>query len=438
MKASTRAALWIALYFLLVFAPLLLMVVGTRPAGRDFWRDFSVALGFVGLTLMGIQFIPVGRLRVLSDTFPMDAIYYFHHQMSVVSLAFVLVHPLVLIASNPKTLELLNVATAPRPAVFGIIAVVAALLLISLAVYRKEISLIYEVWRMSHSILAMVAIGAALLHIFGRNYYSGVPLQRLLLTCLALLWLAVLLYLRVLKPLANQGKPYSLTSVTPEPNQSYTLTVEPKGHSGLRFKPGQFAWIKLGSSAFDLREHPFSFASSSEHPEKLSFTVKELGDFTRTVKDIPCGSPVFLDGPYGTFGIDNIRSTSYVFLAGGVGITPLMSMLRSMADRGDKRPVILFYGSPSLETIVYREELDSLQKRMNVQVVHILERPPEGWQGEKGFITAKVLDKYLPKDRSVPRYLMCGPLPMIEAVERALVKAGVPYDHVHSERYEMA
>jgi len=147
---------------------------------------------------------------------------------------------------------------------------------------------------------------------------------------------------------------------------------------------------------------------------------------------------VYLDGPYGIFSIDRHVGPGYVFLAGGVGITPLMSQLRTMADRGDKRPVLLLYGNPAWDSITFREELGELQRRMNLQVVHVLEKPAADWQGEKGFITAGLLDRYLPANRQDLQYMMCGPLPMIVAVERALTKVGISLSKVHSERYEMA
>ena len=145
-----------------------------------------------------------------------------------------------------------------------------------------------------------------------------------------------------------------------------------------------------------------------------------------------------MDGPYGTFGPDFHEAPGYVFLAGGVGVTPIMSMLRTLADRGDKRPLMFFYGNPTWEDVIYREEIEELEKRLNLKVVHVLEHAPQGWQGEKGFISASVLDYHLPADRANLQYFMCGPLPMIRNVEPALQKVGVPSSHVHSERYEMA
>ena len=101
MSRGTRAAIWLGAFALMVLAPLLIMLIGPRPEGRQFWREFSVGLGYVGLSLMGVQLIPTARLRALADVFPMDTLYYFHHRISLVSLAFVIAHPLILFLHNP-------------------------------------------------------------------------------------------------------------------------------------------------------------------------------------------------------------------------------------------------------------------------------------------------------------------------------------------------
>ena len=437
MKLSVKAVLWLALYCLMIFAPLLIIYIGPRPAGREFWREFAVALGFIGLSLMGLQFIPTARLPFLSSVFPMDTIYFVHHATSLASLGFVFAHPLILIFSNPNFAQFFNPATSPWRVLSGLLAVAFALILIGSSVLRKDLKVIYEPWRMTHALISVVTLALALIHIFKVDYYTAMPLQRLLWIVLPILWLAAIVYARGIKPARMLNKPYELKEVRPERNASWTLALAPVGHAGITFKPGQFAWLAIERSPFDIRQHPFSFSSSAERKGWLEFTVKELGDFTRTVKDVKPGTRIFVDGPYGTFGPDFHDAPSYVFLAGGVGITPIMSTLRTLADRGDKRPLLLFYGSPSWEDVIYREEIEELEKRLNLKVIHVLEHPHHEWQGEKGFITTAVLDYYLPEDRTNVEYFMCGPLPMIQAVERALQKAGVPMSHVHSERYEM-
>ena len=88
-------------YFLLIFLPLIVFILFPMPPGREFWRDFSVMLGFVGLSMAGMQFIPTARLSFLSDVFDMDRVYKVHHLLSVLSVALVFAHPVILLVNNP-------------------------------------------------------------------------------------------------------------------------------------------------------------------------------------------------------------------------------------------------------------------------------------------------------------------------------------------------
>jgi predicted ferric reductase len=198
------------------------------------------------------------------------------------------------------------------------------------------------------------------------------------------------------------------------------------------------AWLTIRRSPFSIRKHPFSFSSSAVARDHIAFTIRELGDFTSTVGSIVPGERAYIDGPYGTFDLDQHTGPGYVFIVGGIGSTPIMSMLRTMADRGDDHSVVLFYGNRTWNSVIFGEEIAELEGRLNLKVVHVLENPPEGWEGETGFITRHVLDRHLPNDRRERVYFVCGPIPMIAAVERSLRALGVPLSHIHSEQYELA
>jgi len=204
------------------------------------------------------------------------------------------------------------------------------------------------------------------------------------------------------------------------------------------FLAGQFAWIKRGDSFFTLREHPFSFSSSAKHHKRVEFSIKELGDFTSTIRDVPIGTCACLDGPHGAFSIDRYPAVGYVFIAGGIGITPIMSFLRSMNDRSDPRPVLFFYAELEWDYVAFREELDSLEDPLDLKVVCVLESPPDDWQGESGLITPQVLDRHLPRELIHRNFFICGPEPMMNAVHAALMKQGIARDCVHMERFNLA
>jgi len=445
MRKTLRAILWIGVYLALALGPLILLLVMPRPPQREFWREVAVALGFAGLSLMGLQFIPTARLGFLADVFPMDTTYYFHHWTSVAATVFIVAHPLILIANNRYVLILFDLANAPWRARAGITAGVAVIGLTVLSVWRKEFKLTYEPWRLLHNLLAIGATGLALWHIFGVRYYLASPVQRVLWTALPAVWGGLLGYVKLYKPWHMLQHPYRIKEIRKERGDCWTLAIEPVGHAGLTFEAGQFAWLTIGKSPFVIREHPFSFTSSAERAGSLEFTVKELGDFTSRLKEFEPGTPVYVDGPYGEFQIgrsinvrDEHEAPGYVFLAGGIGSAPVMGILRTLADRGDERRLYLFYGNYDWEQVTFREEIEALRRRLNLEVIHVLEKPAPDWEGERGYITAEVLDRHLPDDRQALVYFICGPIPMIHPVRSALRQLGIPRGRIYEERYEMA
>lgn len=430
LSHKLRQRLWIAVYFILIFAPLLVLLFAPRPAGRTFWRELSVSLGYVGLALMGLQFIPTARLPVLSEVFPLDTLYEFHHKLSIAAFVFSLAHPVILFIQNPYTLRLLNILTAPWRARAAVVGTVLLILLVVTSVKRLSLKLSYEAWRTLHDVFSVGIVVLILYHILNVNYYTSVPIQRALWIVMACLWAAMILFIRVIKPLLLLRRPYQVVEVIQERGQTWSLVLEPVGHPGVPFRAGQVAWLSIGHSPFSIEEHPFSYASSDVHPERIAFAIRELGDFTSTIGSIQPGTKVYVDGPYGTFDLEEHPEGNYVFIAGGIGIAPVMGMLRTLADWKDERPAKLFYGSNSWDEIIFREELETLSQQLNLEVVHVLVRPPEGWEGESGFINKGVLERHLSCDYRDCVYFICGPLPMIVSVEHALEELAVSRSHL--------
>lgn len=164
-------------------------------------------------------------------------------------------------------------------------------------------------------------------------------------------------------------------------------------------------------------------------------TIKELGDFTRTVGSIAPGTRAYLDGPHGTFSPDRYEGPAFALLAGGIGISPMMSILRTFADRGDRRRVVLFSANRHFEDAIYSDELEELSQKLTFEVVHVVEQPPDGWQGERGRIDVAMLERHLPAGRSRLQCFICGPQGFQDAMVLALGSLGVPADRIHTERF---
>jgi predicted ferric reductase len=418
----------------------LILLIGPVPAGREFWRELSVALGFAGLAIMGLQFFLTARFKTIKAPFGADIVYHFHRQITFVALIFILAHPLLLFINSPDTLQLINIFTAPWRARAGVTAVLLTLIITATSIWRLRFKIEYTKWRIWHGILATLAILLSIIHVILAGHYINTPIKQLLWIAYGIFWVGTFLYVRFLKPFLLLRKPYEVVEVIEERGNTWTLLVKPVNHNGMRFIPGQFAWLTAWTSPFTDQEHPFSISSSASNPKLIAFTIKQLGDFTSTIKDMQPGQQVYLDGPFGAFSIDRQpHAKGYVFIAGGIGITPMMSMLRTLKERGDQRPLVLIYANNRWGDVTFREEIEKIQEELNLKVVHVLADPPDDWQGERGFVTKDILEKYLPKERQKDIYeiFICGPPPMMDIVEKLLPQVGVPLGDFHSERFNL-
>ena len=438
MNSVLSAVLWIGIYLALVLAPLAILLTGPRPPGSGFWWDLSMATGFAAVAMLGVQFVLTARFKRATAPFGIDILYYFHRTMAIIAFALVCAHYLVIRVVYPDALGTINPLMAPGYMTFGRAAFLCFTIVIVTSIWRKSLHIPYYGWRLTHVLLTTAGLIFAGIHIEGVDYYYEAPGTRPFWVAFVSFWVLLVVYVRLIKPWRMRQRPYRVIDVKAETTNTWTLAVQPEGHAGLRFHPGQFAWLTLRASPFALKEHPFSISSSAERPQRLEFTIKDRGDFTHTVSTITPGEIAWLDGPYGAFSIDRyVMAAGFVFIAGGVGIAPIMSMLRTLADRQDPRPLLLVYANNQKEGIMFEEALEALKSRLTLRVVHLLLLPPSDWQGECGLITQELLEKNLPENRQQLEYFLCGPKPMTQCTEAALHALRIPLRQVHSELFDL-
>jgi predicted ferric reductase len=435
MSLAVRGAFWIVIYLVVAIAPLVFAVLGGSPPARGFLVDFSVALGFIGLAMMGLQFALVARFQSMAAPFGEDAVVQFHRQISYVATLFIVAHLLLLLVQDISLIELFDPVTAPWRARFAVISTVCLLAIILTSVWRRQLRMHYELWQGLHASLAVASVLFALAHIALVGRYVDAPWKRGLWTVMTAVFVGLIVWVRLVRPLRRLRRPWEVERVTAERGATTTITLRPVGHEGFGFEPGQFGWITVGRSPFAFTQHPFSFSSSAETDGSVQMSIKALGDFTKSVAGLRPGTRAYLDGPHGVFTPDRNEGPGFVLIAGGVGIVPLISMLRTFADRGDQRPCYLFYASRTLEDTTFFEEVHELRHRLNLTLVLVLEDPPRDWTGERGRIEPMLLQRWLPERYPRMQFFICGPLPMLDALESTLTELGVPATHLHTERF---
>lgn len=428
----------IALAVTALLLPFAVLMTGLRPAGQAFLWDFSMGLGFGALALAAMQFALTGRLRWLTHPFGADIVYYFHRHLSWGAVALMLMHFGILYIWYEPALGSLNPLEARWELTSGRVALVCFVGLIVTSELRKFLRLRYEWWRYLHLTLAIIGFAAAVAHVLGVGNHTASPGKGALWLGVTLGWLGLLIWSRVGRPWQQARNPWRVVENTAHRGGVHTLKLEPQGAALKHWKPGQFAWLSIGRTPFALTEHPFTISTAPEKGPNLSFSIKPLGDHTEKLVKTPVGTTAYIDGPYGAFSIDRAADApGYVMIAGGIGITPILSNLHAMQARGDPRPVVLFYANSDWESVSFREELDAMRHDLDLTLVHVLEDPPDDWNGESGYLDGEVLERHLPDEsRNWPHYL-CGPTAMTDAARDALRDRGVSAHLIESEVFEM-
>jgi predicted ferric reductase len=433
-----QAAAWVFAAFVVLALPFAVLLAGERVEGRNLLWDFSMGLGFGALALTGMQFALTARFRALTYPFGADIVYLFHRYLALGTLGVILGHFGILYFWFEAELRELNPLEARWELTSGRVALVAFGLLVVTSEFRKWLKLEYEFWRYVHFGLAVIGFGAAIAHVLGVGRFTAAVETRALWLGVTLAWVLLLVWLRVGKPWLQRRNPWRVVSNTEERGGAHSLVFEPLGKPLKPWKPGQFVWLTFAGSPYQLDEHPFTIASAPEEGPNVTLSIKPLGDFSNAVVKAKPGDIGYLEGPFGVFTTEREKPVGgFVMIAGGIGITPMLSNLKAMQARGDDHPTVLFYANPDLESAAFREELAEMQKSLNFKLVHVVEDPPPGANVEKGYVTREILEKHLPGDLDGYKFLLCGPTPMTEGIKSTLEEMGVPDSNIDTEVFGM-
>jgi ferredoxin-NADP reductase len=244
-------------------------------------------------------------------------------------------------------------------------------------------------------------------------------------------------YGRVARPRFLRRHAFRVVSIASEAPRVWTLLLEAPEDRVLKYAPGQLLFFCPKGSSVSAEEHPFSIASSPSPSGRISVTVKECGDFTSTIGRLQRRDPVTVHGPFGRFShVFYPRGDELVFVAAGIGITPLMSILRAMRDRAERRRVLLIYAKHGEADIVFRKELELIESQglPALKTIHILSRPPANWVGPTGRLDIAFLRSLYGGFADKVFFICCPPL-MASGLFRGVRKAGVAPQCIHADYF---
>ena len=434
----SKTKLWIllGLYLLFILTAAAVTVLSSPGVLKvDALYKFGQIFGAVSLSLLVIQQVLSARIPLIEKNIGHDRLMRFHHLNANFILLFVLAHPFSIffrfLSSGRITIFDL-VKSFGLGQWLGALAVILIVFIIITAVFSKRLGLRYDQWRKVH-LVAYVVLILGFLH----SYMIGSDiLTRQYLYYwwwfLAAVAASTVFYRYIIRLHKFRNSIYEVVKVESNTHDVTNVYLKPADNNlkKLDFKPGQFAFITIYSKAVSREEHPFTI-SASPTEDHLMFSIKSSGDFTANIHALKEGDKVKVEGPYGVFSIGE-HSGPFVFIAGGIGITPFRSMLRYMADQnikmgGAAQDITLIYANKTQEDIAFREEFAAIEKSSKwLKIVHVI----------GGFVTGELILAKVPNIKE-SKFFVCGPPPMMAAVVGILHKIGVSPDQIYTEKFSL-
>lgn len=379
--------------------------------------------GIIGFVLLALLIFSGDTARFWNKYIGLDKIIKAQRKFSYFVAFFVIFHPIFFMLSNKSTEGLIFPNFAYAPLAAGIMAMYIFIGVMIASKLYKRIS--YQSWQYIH-VLTYVLFFFALFHAI--NAGSDLDDYGFIYGISGIMIVIAIIYRTQYKLRALKTSKFKVKDIFVNTHDSFTITVDGKKD----FQAGQFCFLRINKNKLYAR-HPFTVSSAPG--DDLSFTIKLAGRFTQTAKELKIGDEILIDGPFGNF-IPKPEK-DLVFIAGGVGITPFMSILKDRINNNVSQNITLIYGSRTEADIIFKKEIDAIDKPW-FKKVYLLSLVDEGASlsenCEKGFICKDVLNRYV-KDVKNSLYYICGPEIMKDNAKKLLKNEGVPGGQVFVEDF---
>jgi len=384
-----------------------------------------------------LELVLLSRTPWLEQTVGMDRLVGWHRWVGFACLWLIVGHLLLTTVGWGATagrgpVDEFITLLAEEPYVFMATVGFVAFLVVGLSsVRRVRDRLSYETWYGLH-LYAYVGIALAFLHalVVGTDFLAD-PVARAYWLALYAVTFGLLLVFRIGAPLRlNLRHRLVVTGVVPEAAGVVSVYITGRDLGALRARAGQFFQWRFLTGGGWWRAHPYSLSARPDG-RCLRITIKGRGLDSNLALALRPGVRVLAEGPYGTFTADRLRGGPALFLAGGIGITPLRAMLDELPpDHGD---VVLIYRASSWRDVAFRAELDELAAKRRVRLVYLVGRRSDpALQGEP--LSPAALARLVP-DIAGRDVFVSGSEGFISYVRSSLRRLGLRGDRVHAERF---
>lgn len=389
--------------------------------------------GLIAITLLAQSYVLATRFRFIENLFGgLDKSYKVHSLISKTGFLLILLHPVLIAASFVSTFSGFLNFFKPRfdlsPFTMGSVSLILYTLLVSISIYRF---LPYHIWKFTHQFIGVPFILAGYHAFNAGSTFEASIYMRLWMSLVVAIGIFAYLYKVVLYRWLGPKHRFTVVEIKDFGDKA-EIFLKPT-NKNFSFKAGEFVFLSIRNNKNISREqHPFTIASDPSK-EYIKIIFKVLGDYTKILKEnLQTGDMVEVFGPYGHFNSENFsKYKNQIWISGGIGVTPFLSMLEYEAEKKDDKNIHFFYCNNVEEEAIHKNLISRLSSEVNnVSFENYL-------AGKKGRITADYVVKQIKdgvKDKVV---LLCGPMPMMLALKKQFMKLGVPQKNIVFEEFNL-
>ena len=397
-----------------------------------FLYQLNQIAALLGTLLLSWSMLLATRLNILGKLFDgMDGVYKTHKKVSIWGLVIIITHVIFLaIQRMPNLNKVAGMFFPIHNQAFinlGAWSLWLFILFVVTTLLMKKIKLPYHIWKYTHKITG-VALILAFIHIVLTPGLASLPILNSWILFTTGVGVASWIYFELFYTLLTPSYIYKI-SVINQIGDVFKINLVPKNKK-MPYKPGQYAYLSFPSSKVSKEIHPFTITS---HPNdnKLSFAIKILGDYTSTLDKLRVGDIARIKGPYGKFA-DRFLSSDKdaVFIGGGIGIAPFMSMIKEAEKQINDRKISIYYCTKFKCEACFDEEFTkNSDENLNIAYINKCSR-------EDGRLA---MDEITEKIRDIKNTLvfMCGPNRMIQPLQNDLISQGFPKKNIVSENFDL-
>lgn len=409
--------------------------------GENLTLPIARLSGLIATFCVLVQFTLMSRASWLEPIFGLDKLAIFHRRNGILAITLIFLHAFLMVfgysnLSNWSILQQILFFIKSPIISLALISVVLFVLVVATSIYIVRAHLKFEAWYTVH-LLTYLAIILVFWHqfIIGTDLLQNPTFRLYWVTIYFFAGLNILIW-RFGWPLAKFFyHDFRVEKVVKETPTATSVYITGKNMQDFKAEGGQFVLVRFLTKDMWLQEHPFSL---SLRPDGRHFrlTIRQLGDFTNQVPSLKVGTKVIVSGPHGSFTHKNNQLTNKtLYIAGGIGITPIRALLEERRLGLIKGDAILLYGNRNLQETALLSEINQICTKTGVEFYNILSEQPS-YKGEKGYIDKEKLQHLVPDITERDVYL-CGPPLMVNAIMPALQELGINKKLIHFERFTL-